>query len=215
MAEAGLSAHWTYTGDDAGLMLFTAALKAWKLPILTGQSVLELGCNETDFLPRLLKADPTLKLTGVDARATDKEPEGWTFVRGSAFDASLFEPNSFDWVISLGALEHFGLGFYGDPKAQDGDMLTMFAVEQWLKPGGSMYFDVPCNPKDEQTPHYRTYAPGSLYPLTRGCCGWLKEEARGYSLPEPNAGTWIPQPTIRREPYHYVALLVRKAQFAA
>lgn len=221
-----LHERWTYDGADPAIMLFTAALKAWQLPIRTGQRVLELGCNESPFLSLLAKADPSLELVGVDARPSDAfspghSPEGWSFVQGSAWDQSLFEPASFDWVLLLGALEHFGLGYYGDPRDPGGDKKTIDAIARWLKPGGKLYFDVPCNPEDAQTAHFRTYAPESI----RHRLGLidrrdedeaivdrsLREIARGYSLPEPTAGTWVPQPTVHLVPYHFVAIVAEKA----
>lgn len=214
-----LHERWTYEQDDPAIMLFTAALKAWQLPILHGQSVLEIGCNESDFLPRLAKADPTLKLTGMDWRPLQRPdghgPEGFTFVQGCAWDADLFPAESFDWVLLLGALEHFGLGYYGDPKDENGDQLTMKAVMRWLKPGGQVYFDVPCNPQSAQTSHFRTYAPRDLWCRLivmneRGTASVVTEVSRGYSLPEPHAGTWVPMPTIHRVPYHFVAVWARK-----
>lgn len=208
--------RWSYTEADPAIMLFTAALNAWQLPILPGQSVLELGCNETRFIERLVETDRSLQVTGVDWNHNDHcangyGPEGWSFVRGSAFDASLFEPNTFDWIVLLGALEHFGLGYYGDPKDDIGDILCLQAVSQWLKPGGSVYFDVPCNPRDEQTPHFRTYAPQTVTERLMGAPGHdLVEVARGYSKPEPRAGEWVPQPTVRLQPYWFVAVWAKK-----
>lgn len=221
-----LHEKWTYDGADPAIMLFTAALRAWQLPILPGQRILELGCNESPFLSLLAKADPSLELVGVDARPSDASspghsPEGWKFVQGCAWDQSLFAPASFDWVLLLGALEHFGLGYYGDPRAQLGDMETLWAVRYWLKPGGYLYFDVPCNPEDAETSHFRTYAPDTVR-RRLGLIGLrdddeaivdrsLREVARGYSLPEPDAGTWIPQPTIHRVPYNFVAVWAGKS----
>lgn len=205
-----LHERWAYTESDPAMMLFTAALQAWQMPILPGQSVLELGCNESPFLTRLHEADRSLQLTGVDARPTDKDASGWTFAQGSAWDQALFQSESFDWVVLLGALEHFGLGYYGDPVDAWGDDKTITAVRKWLKPGGSVYFDVPCNPEYAVTAHFRTYP--SAEPFSRFSV-WghgLTEVARGYSLPEPHAGTWIPQPMIHRHPYHFVCCWARK-----
>lgn len=206
---------WEYAESDPAMMLFTAAVKAWQLPILPGQSVLELGCNETQFMERLRVTDPTLTLAGVDWNRCDHfangyGPDGWTFKQGSAWDMSLFEPESFDWVILLGALEHFGLGWYTDPRDELGDRKTLDAVAYWLKPGGHLYFDVPCNPETAQTAHFRTYAPGDIRSRLLTSSNGLQEVARGYSLPEPAAGTWIPQPLVPLSPYHFVAVLARK-----
>ena len=170
---------WVYDQADPGIMLFTAALKAWQLPIQPGQAVLELGCNESDFLTRLHRTDPSLQLAGLDWRQSDKDTTGWRFVQESAWDQALMPRQIFDWVLLLGALEHFGLGWYQDPKQHDGDALTLQAVEAWLKPGGSVYFDVPCNPADDIGAHFRTYSPLGLSRLIQ--TSGLREVARGYS----------------------------------
>ena len=158
-----LHEHWVYEQADPAMMLFTAALRAWQMPILPGQRILELGCNESDFLTRLHRTDGSLELHGVDARPWDgpagHAPDGWTFTQGCAWDQALFEPASFDWILMLGALEHFGLGYYGDPldhysqglqdrpnMTDSGDWRTIEACAHWLKPGGGLYFDVPTNP---------------------------------------------------------------------
>jgi SAM-dependent methyltransferase len=79
-------------------------------------------------------------------------------------DSHLFAPETFDAVVMLGALEHFGLGFYGDPIDDDGDTKTMQNIARWLKPGGWVYFDVPCQPTYSVRPnrHFRDYAPASV-----------------------------------------------------
>lgn len=202
--------NWTYDQSDPALMLFTAAVERFGIDFRPGSRVLELGCAETDFLERLHKADPSLDLVGVDVRR-DRDANGWTQVVGSGMDASLFPPASFDAVVLLGALEHFGLGFYGDPVDDAGDMATMFNVTTWLRPGGWAYFDVPCQPTYGITEnrHFRYYSPASIKDRFFGNSS-LMEVARGYSLPEPSAGTWIDEPTQARVPYHFVAVLARK-----
>jgi hypothetical protein len=98
--------------------------------------------------------------------------------------------------VLLGALEHFGLGFYGDPIDDDGDTKTMQNIARWLKPGGWVYFDVPCQPTYSVRPnrHFRDYAPASVQERLIAPSG-LTERCRGYSWPEPNAGAWCAEPT--------------------
>src|SRR5436190_22549757 len=139
---------WQYGESDPALMLWTAAVSrfglTWPRP---DARVLELGCAETDFLTRLTRQNTGLVVTGVDARAEGGACiTAGAFVQGDAARADLFEPESFDVVVMLGALEHFGLGYYGDPINDAGDVQTMANVARWLRPGGWVYFDVPCNP---------------------------------------------------------------------
>jgi SAM-dependent methyltransferase len=208
---SGRDIHWVYQDGDPALMLWTAAYQAWGLrwPCETPR-VLELGCQESDFAERLVRLNPDVTVTGVDARV-GRDATGWTFVHGDARDPALFAPGSFDAVVILGALEHFGLGFYGDPldgDAGDGDVQALRNVARWLAPGGWVYFDVPCNPtfSISDNRHFRTYAPADVQArLLRDLA--LVERVRGYSLPEPAAGTWIAEPTDHRVPYHFVAVV--------
>jgi SAM-dependent methyltransferase len=203
---------WTYEQGDPALMLFTAAVARFGLSFRPSSDILELGCAETDWLERMRKIDPTLRLIGVDARPQARDG---VFV-GDACNPSLFDPESFDAIVLLGALEHFGLGFYGDPIHQDaagqdiGDVLTMQNVVRWLKPGGHVYFDVPCQPTTGITAnrHFRYYSPAAV--TERLIVPGIVERARGYSLPEPNAGTWIDE-IVERVPYNFVAVLAQKA----
>lgn len=203
---------WTYDQTDPALMLWTAAVQRWGLTLSEDARVLELGCAETDFAERLTTQNPRIQMTGVDWRK-DRDANGWTFVQGDATDSRLFEAESFDAVVMLGALEHFGLGFYGDPvHDDDADNQTMRNVVWWLKPGGWVYFDVPCNPEYRVQPnrHFRQYAPASV--TERLMVNGLTERCLAYSLPEPVAGTWCDEPTTERCPYHYVAVVADKVK---
>lgn len=202
--------QWTYDRDDPAIMLWTAARARFGFDFREGQAILELGCAETDWLERVHRADPSLEIIGVDARPQVRDATGFQVLEGNALHSTLFAPERFDWVVLLGALEHFGLGFYGDPVMEDGDIQTMRNIVDWLKPGGFVYFDVPCQPMYSITEnrHYRMYSPQAV--TERLIVPGLREVNRGYSLPEPDAGTWCHEPTVTRVPYHYVAVLAQK-----
>lgn len=214
--------NWTYDEGDPALMLFTAARERFGMHLKEGARVLELGCAETDFLERLKRQNPSFELVGIDTRQ-DRSPDSWTFAQGDASDPDLFRRKdtrfsgpyidtneTYDAVIMLGAIEHFGLGFYGDPVHEDGDTLTMRNVARWLKPGGWVYFDVPAQPRFSITEnrHFRMYSPAAV--TRRLIVPGLREVARAYSLPEPHAGTWVEEPKEDRVPYWFVAVLAEK-----
>lgn len=212
---------WTYDGSDPGLRLFTASLARFNFTFLSGHAVLELGCLESDWLERMARMDPTLRLTGIDTRA-EVEPHGPQRPRlepgievlsGSAMDPTLFDAESFDRVVLLSALEHFGLGFYGDPVDEYGDMRAMMNVAKWLKPGGFVYFDVPCQPtyRVSANRHLRAYAPMDIQGRLLGPAG-LEEVNRGYSLPDPHAGMWCHEPRADRVPHWLVAVVAQKPE---
>lgn len=209
---SGLDINWTYGESDPALMLWTAAYQRWGLRWPCAEpNVLELGCQESDFAERMIRLNPMVTVTGVDVRE-ERAATGWRFVKADAAgDARLFPKAYFDAVVILGALEHFGLGFYGDPLRDDGDTRCMQHVAEWLKPGGWVYFDVPCNPTFSiaENRHFRTYAPASVG--ERLIVPGLVERVRGYSDCEPHAGSWMPgPPTEHKVPYHFVAVVADK-----
>lgn len=202
--------NWTYGQSDPALMLFTAALTKFNMRFPSHSRILELGCAESDWIERMQRADPTFDLVGLDARQQDRPAHGFELLAANAMEPSVFEPNSFDWIVLLGAVEHFGLGFYGDAVDEIGDIRTMQNVERWLRPGGFVYFDVPAQPTFRVAPnrHFRSYDPWSV--TSRLIPHGLVEINRAYSLPEPHAGTWCHQPTVDRVPYWFVAVLAQK-----
>jgi SAM-dependent methyltransferase len=203
---------WVYGESDPAMMLWTAALEAWQMRLPVNARVLELGCAETDFLERLQRLNPQYQVTGIDCYPQARA----NVIAGDACDPTLFEPQTFDAIILLGALEHFGLGFYGDPLHLtgdhdcNGDILAMQNITRWLKPGGWVYFDVPCNPVGciKENRHFRVYSPGDVDQRLLEPTG-LIEVRRGYSWPEPNAGAWCDEPTAMLTPYWFVAVLAQ------
>lgn len=52
-----------------------------------------------------------------------------------------------DSISALHAIEHFGLGRYGDPIDIDGHLKALTNINHILKPGGTFYFSVPIGPQ--------------------------------------------------------------------
>ena len=134
---------------DPGIALFGACLVAGAPMVFEpGAGVLEIGCCEAPWLYQAHQAWPQTFFTGIDTRAPDVI-DGDGMVRRMAanvMDPDLFEPDSFDGIVSLSAIEHIGLGHYGDPPDPDGDSKAIANAWRWLKPGGWLYFDVPYDP---------------------------------------------------------------------
>jgi SAM-dependent methyltransferase len=55
--------------------------------------------------------------------------------------------NSCDSISSLHAIEHFGLGRYGDPINLNGHKIAIDNIYRYLKKGGTFYFSVPIGKK--------------------------------------------------------------------
>lgn len=67
-----------------------------------------------------------------------------------------------DSVSSLHAIEHFGLGRYGDPVCWNGHILGMNNLTRILKLGGKLYFSVPIGPQRVEFNAHRVFSVGWL-----------------------------------------------------
>jgi len=191
---------------DPGLALFGLA-RPLLPPIPAGGSVLEIGCSDTDWAGRCKKADPLLSVTAIDWRKTPDQP-GVTVEQGDILTRG-YEPESFDAVVSLSAIEHIGLGHYKhDPVNGIGDVVTIALVRNWLKPGGWCYFDVPYDPRGYRvsTTEYRAYDDAAIVDRFGPDI-----EVLGFTTHQVDG--WIDKPTKPAGPprhFYYVALLLRR-----
>lgn len=209
---------WTYDGRDPGLRLFTAALQAGApMPIAPGMRVLEIGCCEANWLDAARDAWPEVDLVGIDTRMQDRTTGRVVRRNADARDPRLFSPATFDAVVSVSAVEHIGLGHYGDPRDPDGDTQAMTNIWGWLKPGGWVYFDVPYDPTgyavlntecriyDDQAIWDRLWHQPLVEARAHGDQRW-----EGY-VDSKAPGQLVEKPTVKAARYWYAAHVWQKA----
>jgi SAM-dependent methyltransferase len=95
--------------------------------------VLDVG-SYREFLLGLMAC---MQVTTVDVRKRTAEHPNETVVTCDAKDIPLPD-ESFDGIVSLCAIEHFGLGRYGDEIDLDADRKAIGEMRRLLKPGGSL-----------------------------------------------------------------------------
>ncbi len=100
----------------------------------------DIGSRIDGFIAHLLVFMP---VEVVDIRPLTSHVEGLEFVREDATTLARFADGSVDSISSLHAIEHFGLGRYGDPIDPNGHLAAMTALARVLAPGGRLYFSVP------------------------------------------------------------------------
>lgn len=106
-----------------------------------GSTVLDLGCMESVF--PLFIAGLGYEVTGFDFRNYPYKVPHFKFIQGSILDLP-FEKDSFDVVTCISTIEHVGIGFYNDPKAEvSADMVGMEEIRRVLKPKGLLILTVP------------------------------------------------------------------------
>ena len=79
----------------------------------------------------------------IDIRPLSSAVEGLTFRQEDATSLSSIPDRSIESLSSLHAVEHFGLGRYGDPLDPLACFTAMAALARVLAPGGTLYFSVP------------------------------------------------------------------------
>jgi len=203
-----------FDSSDPGIGLFhTCLLAGAPMTITPGMRVLEVGCNESDWLIRASAAFLETDFVGLDWRAPEGSHGRVTTVRGNGLDPDLFAPASFDAVVSLSAIEHFGLGHYSqDPIDPEGDTRIVQNVWRWLTPGGWFYFDVPYDPAAYRVcgTECRVYNEPAVY-------GRLRPREKGYSVPfaafvhAKQVKQIVEWPRDSVPPFYYMAQVLRKA----
>lgn len=84
----------------------------------------------------------------IDIRPLPYKIAGLQFMQGDATNLETIADNSITSLSSLHAVEHFGLGRYGDPVDPKACFKTIRAFGRVLKRGGVLYFAVPIGPID-------------------------------------------------------------------
>lgn len=216
-----LAHAWPYgISGDPGIVLFEACLRAWRMDVPTGATVVELGCHESAFAETLKRARPDVTVIGIDARPTALDGPNFAgdiFVIGGAgrmqvWHATGLAKASAHAVVALSSVEHFGLGWYGDPVDPVADIAALGLAAYYLRPQGWLYYDVPWSDSlgYTETNHYRRYTSSTL-PHVRACV--FDEVARTWVMPGFEADLLDEAPDTHGDnphPFHYCATLATR-----
>lgn len=211
--------RWKYEHGDPSIKLWDYAVQQGWIDLPSPAWVLELGCCETDWHKWMKRADPEMRLDGVDvnpcpdyagefhrADAASMVPVGKSTTLWFAGSPCV------DAVVLLGSLEHFGLGFYGDPENPDADTQALRHAAAMLNPGGFIYYDVPWTPHEyyiTDNRHFRVYDDAAL--AERITPAGLVLEHQAWATGEnPPPALVNERPDEPMAPFWYVVRLLRK-----
>jgi hypothetical protein len=122
-------------------------------------SHVDVGSRIDGFIAHLLTFMP---VTVVDIRPLHSPVRGLEFVRCDATGLREFGDDSLMSLSSLHAVEHFGLGRYGDPVEPRAPFAAMEAFVRVLAPGGFLYLAVPVGRERLIFNAHRVFAPGTI-----------------------------------------------------
>ena len=127
-------------GEASGHYFFQDLWAARKIFERRPERHIDIGSRIDGFVAHLLTFMP---VTVIDVRPLTSSVVGLDFVHADATSLDGFSDRSVDSVSSLHAVEHFGLGRYGDPVDPDGWRKALLALQRVLRPGGRLYLSVP------------------------------------------------------------------------
>lgn len=114
---------------------YECAFAAYHIKIAQPRSILDVG-SYRHFILGLLAH---FSVTTMDVRRRRCSLAGEIILTGDAQKIPLPD-NSFDLALSLCALEHFGLGRYGDPLDWQADQKAFAEMRRVIRPGGRLIF---------------------------------------------------------------------------
>lgn len=107
----------------------------------------DIGSRIDGFIAHLLSSRKNV--IQIDIRPFPHSVEGLEFICADATNLEQIEDESIDSMSSLHAVEHFGLGRYGDPIDPEACFKAMKAFMRVLKTEGKLYISVPVGKEDK------------------------------------------------------------------
>ena len=98
----------------------------------------------------------------VDIRPLDTPIPGLRFIRADATELACMQDQSVISLSSLHAVEHIGLGRYGDTVDPDGWRKACASLQRVLAPGGHLYFSVPVGRERVMMNAHRIFNPPTI-----------------------------------------------------
>jgi hypothetical protein len=154
--------------SDQDILFFVREFEKLNLPL--DSVIMEIGANEEDTADLLIESGYP-DVIGVDLRLKQPEPRHHLQLLGNfvtLVTKGKFLHNHFDLVFSTSAIEHFGLGSYGEKeKDHDLDCKSIDAAFQVLKSGGYFINTVPYGKNFVTAKDWRIYNAEHLHRMIR------------------------------------------------
>ena len=182
----------SFTYDNSPLY---EALDRWASVAVKGKRGLVIG-SETPWLEAMLLEYGAAHVSTLEfgeiqtshPQLTTYTPQEFTlkFLQGTI--------SPFDFAFSYSSLEHDGLGRYGDVLNPIGDLQSMARMLSAVKPGGFMFFGVPCCEDALYWNAHRVYGPVRYSEMFAGWRTLGSAPRDAMDGPRGKRGDWVFQP---------------------
>jgi len=119
----------------------------------------DIGSRIDGFVAHVLTFMP---VKVIDIRPLQSTVPGLTFIQEDATELALIETGSLISLSCLHALEHFGLGRYGDPIDPDAWQKALAQMSRTLAAGGVLYLSVPVGRERVEFNAQRVFLPSTI-----------------------------------------------------
>ena len=126
----------------------------------------DIGSRLDGFIAHCL---PFCEVVMLDIRPLQVPIKNLSFIQANCMDMPAIEDDSLDSFSSLHAVEHFGLGRYGDPIDPTGYQKAIWEIQRVVKPEGSVYFSVPIGIERLEFNGHRVFNPHTVLALFDQC----------------------------------------------
>jgi hypothetical protein len=109
------------------------------------------------------------KVTMLDIRPLEKKISGLSFIQCNCMNMSNIKSQSIRSISSLHAIEHFGLGRYGDPINPNGYLEAIAEIQRVVKKNGNIYLSVPIGKQRLEFNAHRIFDPKNVVELFNKC----------------------------------------------
>ncbi len=133
----------------------------------TPANVLDIGSCESIYPIQLAMLG--YNVTGIDIRDYPFNNKNFKFIKADIFKTNELKKDSFDAVLNISTLEHFGLLSYGNnEKDPDADYNAMKIIKEILKENGQIIFTAPFGKRSRILEFERIYNTRELNYLLHG-----------------------------------------------
>lgn len=116
----------------------------------------DIGSRLDGFIAHILTFMP---VKVIDIRPLRSTVVGLSFEQANAINLIGIPDDSIESLSSLHAIEHFGLGRYGDPVNPQAPFQAMTSMSRVLAPGGRLYLSVPIGIERVEFNAHRIFSP--------------------------------------------------------